>query len=72
MSAPSGQAVSIESASAAKLIQLQFDWYGPSLRSTSLSLARATVRAMEGVRLNGGAIPPYYDPLYRRPPPSFS
>lgn len=72
MSAPWAPAASIESAPAAQLLQLQFDWHGLALRALSFSLALVAVCARDDARQDAGTAPPHYGPLHRRPPPSFS
>ncbi|HEV3201286.1 MAG TPA: hypothetical protein VGZ73_25475 [Bryobacteraceae bacterium] len=72
MSAPAAPTVSIESTSAAKLLQSQFDWHGHALQSAGLWFALAAIRARHGARQGTDTAPPYYGPLHRRPPPSFS
>ena len=72
MSVPSNNAALVELASTTKLVQSQFDSSGPMLRSTSFSLVRATVRAMDGARENESVTPTPYCLLYRRPLPLFS
>ncbi|HEX4210288.1 MAG TPA: hypothetical protein VHY56_07845 [Candidatus Binataceae bacterium] len=72
MSLPSTPAALIELAPAIQLVQLQFDWHGPTLGSANHSLTPVTGRAPETARQNEHAHPAQYGPLYRRPPPHFS
>jgi hypothetical protein len=71
MSAPQVPAVSVESASAARLPQSQFDWHAFNARPLSFSFVAVAIFAADRARHRGTASP-HYGPLHRRPPPSFS
>lgn len=72
MSAPPPAHVSIESAASAKLLQTHSDPAGQLPRGVGLSLALDAVGCVDGAQEAGSAAPQHYEPLHRRPPPSFS
>lgn len=72
MSAPAPARASVESAPAAKILQLHFDWGGQALTRGSLAVSPESARAAGHEERGTAGARQCYGPLYRRPPPSFS
>ena len=73
MSAPSAPARVIEAAGAAQQhLPSQSDWAGVVPQRPSLSFSLPLFGVREDAEHNAPADLPFYGPLHRRPPPSFS
>jgi hypothetical protein len=70
--APLAPSPTIEAAPSAQLLLSHLSWCGHALQSTDLPLALQAFHSGKEAHRVAGIVRPYYGPLYRRPPPSFS